>query len=244
MFRMDAWVMAKSWSKMCCTGYEIKVARSDFLRDDKWQAYLPFCNAFYFVSPPNVIATSEVPHDAGLMVTSKNTTNLYTKKKAPFRDIQIDADIFRYVLMWRAKITRDHHESGDKAAWWREFIEGRASDKDLGWRAGKRVGEVLRREVDEIREKQMELEKRLGKFAEVRAVLERLGIREDVWLHVPTVEEKLRALSDVIPDGLDRVAKEAIGSLERMLRALDKAREKEGSVVEQAWTKDAGPGTT
>ena len=49
--RLDAWVMRKSWSKPALYGYEIKVSRQDFLKDDKWPDYLPMCNELYFVCP-------------------------------------------------------------------------------------------------------------------------------------------------------------------------------------------------
>lgn len=227
MFRMDAWAMAKSWSKMCCTGYEIKVSRSDFIRDDKWQAYLPFCNAFYFVCPSSdVIRTEEVPADAGLIVSSKNATNLYTKKKAPFRDIQIDADVFRYVLMWRAKITRENSlgENG-RVAWWRDFVEGRAKDRDVGWKAGKRIGEVIRKQVDEVQCKQRELEDRLKKYAQIETILQSLGINPEHGIWMPSVEERLRALHQIIPEELDRVTKQTIAALETMLRAIERAKQ-------------------
>jgi len=31
-----------------CTGYDIKISRSDFLGDEKWTGYLPLCNLLYF----------------------------------------------------------------------------------------------------------------------------------------------------------------------------------------------------
>lgn len=36
--RIDALAIKISWSKYQLTGYEVKVSRSDFLRDSKWQA--------------------------------------------------------------------------------------------------------------------------------------------------------------------------------------------------------------
>jgi len=44
--RIDAWAMAKSWAHPLVNAYETKVSRSDFLNDNKWQMYLPFCNQF------------------------------------------------------------------------------------------------------------------------------------------------------------------------------------------------------
>ena len=53
--RMDAWVMTPSWANQCSIVYEIKVSRSDFLNDKKYQHYFPYCNEFYFVCPPKLI---------------------------------------------------------------------------------------------------------------------------------------------------------------------------------------------
>lgn len=48
-------------------GYEVKISRSDFKSDDKWTEYLPFCNKFYFVCPPDLIQPSELPKEIGLI---------------------------------------------------------------------------------------------------------------------------------------------------------------------------------
>jgi hypothetical protein len=220
MFRMDAWAMTKSWAKMCCTGYEIKVDRGDFLRDDKWQAYLPYCNAFYFVTSPGIVQTDEVPPDAGLMVCSTNATNLFTKKKAPFRQGAIADDVFRYVLMWRAEITREHHSGDMDAAWWRDFVEGRANDQEIGWRASKKIREVLTKQVDEVHCKQIELERRLEKYAEVEKVLKKLDIHPD-YIHTESVESKLKRLNEFIPPGLKRLVRTTIQDLKNLESAIE-----------------------
>ena len=58
--RLDTWVLKRSYTRPCMTGYEIKVNRSDFTRDKKWMDYLDYCNEFYFVCPPGLIAPDEV----------------------------------------------------------------------------------------------------------------------------------------------------------------------------------------
>ena len=66
--QMDLWTMARSWSKSKVTVYEIKVARNDFLRDDKWRSYLSFGNEFYFACPPGLIDKSELTQKTSLKV--------------------------------------------------------------------------------------------------------------------------------------------------------------------------------
>lgn len=58
---LDGWAMKKSWASPVTIGYEIKVTRNDFLRDQKWMRYLEFCNEFYFVTHSNIISPNEIP---------------------------------------------------------------------------------------------------------------------------------------------------------------------------------------
>jgi hypothetical protein len=58
---IDAWAMPRSWSHPAVTAYEIKISRSDFVRDNKWQKYLACCNLFYFVAPTGIIDPNELP---------------------------------------------------------------------------------------------------------------------------------------------------------------------------------------
>ncbi len=98
---LDAWVLPRSWVKPVW-GYEIKVSRSDFKRDDKWRVYLEYCHRFAFVVPHGMIVKEEIPDEAGLLWTSKDGKRLRWVKYAPTRDVQIPTSIFHYVLIWRA----------------------------------------------------------------------------------------------------------------------------------------------
>ena len=84
--KIDALSMKISWTKFTITGYEVKVSRSDFLRDEKWHAYLPMCNQLYFAVAPGVCDTSEVPEVCGLVTVTQNG-GLRTVRKAPWREI-------------------------------------------------------------------------------------------------------------------------------------------------------------
>ena len=46
---------------------EIKSSRADFRADAKWQAYLDFCDRFYFAVPPD-FPRDLLPHDCGILV--------------------------------------------------------------------------------------------------------------------------------------------------------------------------------
>lgn len=53
--------------KLQINGFEIKVSRSDFLKDDKWQTYLRYFNRFFFVTPPGLIKPDELPPEIYLL---------------------------------------------------------------------------------------------------------------------------------------------------------------------------------
>jgi hypothetical protein len=47
--------------------YEIKSSRGDFLADDKWERYLPYCTHFAFVAPAGAIFRFELDRAVGLI---------------------------------------------------------------------------------------------------------------------------------------------------------------------------------
>ncbi len=83
-------------------GYEVKVSRSDFLRDEKWQEYLPVCTTFYFVVPDGLIAAGELPEGIGLMYCSDSGA-ITIIKKARRRDLDKDRlfEVFKYLVFHR-----------------------------------------------------------------------------------------------------------------------------------------------
>ena len=77
--RMDAFAMQQTPSKAHTRiGYEIKISRSDFMRDiakpDKHRQARMFVNEFWFVAPQGIIPKEKLPIWAGLLevVTTKN----------------------------------------------------------------------------------------------------------------------------------------------------------------------------
>ena len=70
--RMDLWTLCTAKSRgFVATGYEVKISRSDFLRDIrqpfKHKTALLFTNYFWFVAPEGVVDYRELPPWAGLM---------------------------------------------------------------------------------------------------------------------------------------------------------------------------------
>jgi len=197
--RLDAWVMKRSWAKPCVWGYEIKVSRSDFLADNKWRGYLPLCNEFYFVAPAGVIKPGEMPEEAGLLLVTSTATRLWMKKKAPYRDIEIDTNIFRYVLISRAVITSDPAYADGQGAsgveYWRRWLAQSVQNREIGWRVSRALSERYHREVTEVQARQRELEKKLSRLEGVERLLRRLKIGVD-WRPEFAVEQQYKRLME------------------------------------------------
>ena len=112
--RFDAIAIKQSWARPCITGYEIKVSRSDFLRDKKWQNYQKYCHEFYFVSPPGIVKVKDLDElgcgDVGLIYYSSDHDTLFTKRRAMYRKIDLRSpevvSMLLYLAMYRAEVDR------------------------------------------------------------------------------------------------------------------------------------------
>lgn len=196
MSRMDAWAMNKSWAHPLTVAYEIKVSRADYLKDNKWPAYLPYCNQFYFVCPAGLIDVSEMSPDAGLMYVSKTGRILITKKKAPYRDVQVPESIWRYILMCRAKIGPETYDHGfDKVEKWRQFAEKKTEYSTIGRNVAKRI----REHVEAVERRNLELEDKFKAYDDIREFLKNLGIDPSGYVYQFNVEQKLREINELFP---------------------------------------------
>jgi hypothetical protein len=223
---MDAWVMLKQWSSPCCIGYEIKVDRADFLRDEKWPGYLPLCNRFYFVAPPEVIRPEELPPEAGLLRVSNTGAKLYQKKKAPHRDVEIPENLFRYILMCRAKITPALIES-DRLRVYREWLEEKTDTRKLGYAIRGRIGEVMR----ELHFENERLRGENAGFDQLRKILAEAKINNyHDWDKASRLQKAIQArLRDVVPPDFDRRLTELVATIGHVQGEWEKlAREETG----------------
>ena len=106
LYIMDAVAIEKSWAKPCIHGYEIKISRSDFTRDKKWQNYQKYCHKFSFACPAGLIRPDELPGDVGLLYYSAEHDTLFTKRRAMYRKIDLRSrevvEMLLYLAMYRA----------------------------------------------------------------------------------------------------------------------------------------------
>src|SRR5688500_2367282 len=91
--RLDAWVLAKTWSPITTIGYEIKVDRADWRRDDKLHNYMPLCHLLYVVAPKGVVPIEELPQGVGLLEPVGQAGRLQARRRAARREIVLPAEL-------------------------------------------------------------------------------------------------------------------------------------------------------
>jgi len=177
--RIDALAIKKSWAHPCITAYEIKVDRSDFVRDDKWPAYLQNCHQFAFACPKGLIQPDELPDEVGLIYYTPETEALVTKRKPAYRNVNVPSNLLMYVIMTR--LENDRHPFFSTR---REFIEAYLQDKKERKELGRHFEIEVTKEIGELRR---ELERMQGKkeslqlLNEVSAILRDYGIWLSTW---------------------------------------------------------------
>lgn len=222
---MDAWAMRRSYSKPCAWCYEIKVSRSDFLRDEKWMGYLDYCNQFYFVTPPKLVAPEEVPECAGLLCVSRTGTRLYTKKAAPYRQVELPEDLYRYILFSRARIGGEYcAERQPQRDYWRRWLQTKKDDQELGYRVGRKLRKLFSERVDEVASKNRVLERENEKLDDVKRFLEELGVSVYDW----NVQQRIKEALSGFPPELEASAKRTNKVLGELLEIIGAMKPRNG----------------
>jgi hypothetical protein len=225
--RMDAWAMNRSWANACAWVYEVKVSRSDFINDNKWPGYLPYCNQFYFVTPKDLIDVKEIPEQAGLLVAigSGNGARLITKKKAPYRDVVIPESVYRYILMCRVEISRKYETNEGTREYWKKWLAQKDEDKRLG----SSVASTIRKRAGELEIENRRLRDQINQYDDVKRTLTALGYNPDSFYRWD-LERRIKESQEIFDSKLVTAMQEARRSLDAALRKIEQleAEHKEG----------------
>lgn len=220
LLQFDGVAIYKSWSRPCIRGYEIKISRSDFLRDAKYQCYLPYFHEFYFVVPKGLIKREELEENIGLMYYDPETGNITTKKKAVYRNIEIDADFLFYIFMYRIDSDRAPfmlHKEDVFRAW----LKGKESNRSLSYRVKSKLLEENVRLEDELR--QMERFKDHSETLErIRAIMAKHGIRGPFWNIEDQLEEALKRNYPPELDNIRDAAASVTSSIDKLKFQMEK----------------------
>lgn len=221
MKRLDGLAIRKSWTDPCFTGYEIKISRSDFLRDAKFYTYEELCNCLYIVCPKGLIQRTELPETVGLMYYDPEKRTIITKKKAIFRKIEYSADMLLYIIFSRLDSDRYPFFSSKKE-YFQEYVQEKKTSKDLGYSVKSRLiseNAELIRQIETLHR----FEESYDRYRAIMRVLEQHGI---YGYSADSISEALnKRLSNSCPEDISSIRK----SLEYV---IDRIKRMEGQEVE------------
>lgn len=178
--RIDFLAIAPSWSSPDITGIETKVSRADFVSDNKWPAYLPYCNHFWFCTSAGIVKAGEIPEQAGWLEASANGKKLFVRKKAPrLPEIapKMEAELFKSLILrhhFRSHVLPTLHREEQLAAW-RVWI----ADKQEKLHLGKQVRHTTRKTFDAMEHELISMRNQVEGLEAFFVELEAKGITRD-----------------------------------------------------------------
>lgn len=218
---LDGLAIRKSWTRPCFTGYEVKISRSDFLRDSKFYTYEELCNCLYIVCPKGMINRTEVPESIGLMYYDPERKTITTKKKAIYRKIEYSPEMLLYIIYSRLDSDRYPFFS-DKREYYTAYLKGKRDNRDLGIAIKTRLvaeNSRMERELESLRVFQQHLDT----YRAIERVLERnhiYGWRRGI------ADELEKALSRKCPEDISNIRVTLEGVVSRLER-MEQAQEEE-----------------
>lgn len=237
----DAWVAIRGQAPRF-VGYEIKVSRQDFLRDEKWRDYLPFCHEMYFACPQGIIDPAELPADVGLFHVSAGGARLLLKRKAVYREIEPPIGVLLYVLFNRTAITRKDidPDARDNIAFWQHWLEAKHEKLDLGRSVSRKIRQTVDERVTKVEREQQRLNLLCDSYADIRRLLvTELGFTPESLKSSPLVRQAYHTLQRRHAEAMTGVSAELRHGVRNL---LEKARQMQAIVdeVEKAAQQAAG----
>jgi hypothetical protein len=224
---LDGWALLPTWSPLTTIGYEVKVSRSDWTRDQKFEEYRACCHLFFIVAPKGIVDRAELPAGVGLLEPiGEGTGQRLVLRVKPVRQ-EPDSDqlvrLMAHVLMWRKGINVDASLSDERrrrAERWRGLL---AEQKEFR-RLGREVKGRIRQEIAAAWQKQDAAEQKAIRLEAADQVLCELGITSiyDVW-------SARRELTKAINGEQDRLLESirtAVAALKRIETAIQTPTER------------------
>lgn len=202
---LDGLAIKKSYTKPCFTGYEVKVSRSDFLRDAKYHTYSTLVNQLYVVCPKGMIDKAELPEHIGLMYYHPDSGAISTRKKAIYRQVEYSADMLLYIIYSRLDSDRIPFFS-DREEYIRAYLKDKQTGRSLSYAFKSKMLEEIKRLQDE-NDKLSQFKKMRERYLSVEKIL--LDHRLIPWGGGPeaTAAALEKALERKVPAEVESVRK-------------------------------------
>lgn len=209
---MDAVAIKKSWTKPCITGYEIKVDRQDFLRDEKYFYYLKYCHKFCFVCPAGLIRPEELDPAIGLIWYNPETGALRTRRAAVYKPLEILPEkLLMYIIMSRTESDRWPFFS-NKREFFEEWILDKRRRRELGRYVSNKMTQLIKdaeKRAEKAEYKSNELELKAKSYDKLKELLRANGVPTHSLNWERDLAERLKSGSEEqIQMAVDKIAKQ------------------------------------
>ena len=205
---LDGLAIRKSWTNPCFTGYEVKVSRSDFLRDAKFYTYEELCNCLYIVCPKGMIDRTELPESVGLMYYDPEKRTLTTRKKAIWRKVEYSPDLLLYIIYSRLDSDRYPFFS-EKKEYFKAYVEDKNNSRALGRFVGTKLVEENEKLIKQLEGVEY-FKREYDKHKVIMSVLQ----KHHIWARRP------EDLGKELDEALSRKCPEDISSIRASLEAV------------------------
>ena len=221
---LDACALRCSYTNPHITGYEVKVTRSDFKRDNKFFTYLPLVHALYVATPTGMVQREELPTEIGLIWYDSQKKGLSVKKKPPPRKIEISRDMLLYIIFSRLDRERIPFYS-DKAEYWRAWLDGKIENDALAQKVRNRLASELGRLENELRAASRYGNER-KEYDELRKTMVGLGM--SAWEQSPAkwLTKQLTRKYPAILDDIKKRLREDINEIKKAKEAAQNGGQK------------------
>lgn len=215
---LDGWALLPTWSPLTTIGYEIKVSRSDWLQDQKFEDYRACCHLFLVVAPRKIVAATELPSGVGLLepVGEGDGQRLVMRAKPVRQEPNSDklVRLMAHALMWRKGIGEDNLEQRERRlVYWQHLVD----QQDRAAALGRAVKGRMRGIIHDALTRASEAESKANALYWTAEVLTELGIRPgyNKWSARRTVRQALGRDAEAV--------KEAVGNAMSALRQIQEA---------------------
>lgn len=127
--------------------YEVKLTRSAWLADKKYQKYLECCNRMYLACPKGVINRDEVPKEIGLITRNDNGWTVLKAPKLNINPSKINVDFVLSLLYRGYEESRTQRDLRDRIV-----ADSNATLKEQA----EKIGRDIARRLDKTKEAQIE----------------------------------------------------------------------------------------
>lgn len=230
----DALSIRRSYSTPRISGFEIKVSRSDFLGDNKWPDYLPYCHEFSFVCPDGLIKPEELDNAVGLIYYKPETRSLRTIRKAQYRLVEFNPQLLLYIIFSRLDPERIPFGL-DKQEFYREQAKAAAENHVIGAHLSKQLAareKRLRRELDD-----MKIRRQVAEESEYKEFVDKLVVElraQGMYCFAgDLVSQPDKYIQRIIKRMENNLDEATISSLQTLRTSIDKVLAKREEVTEK-----------